>query len=109
LTAAITLGAPIRTAIGAIGTAPLRRIPLPSPQTARERLAPLASGGLSAWAALLAVQYRVVEVSPNTIACNSSATFFGIALSGPLGGLAISTAGAHNLTLVAAGVVPVAA
>ncbi|TXN29699.1 MFS transporter [Lacisediminihabitans profunda] len=68
----------------------------------------IAVWGLSAWAALLAVQHRVVEIAPGAIAWNSSATFFGIALSGPLGGLAISTAGAHNLTLVAAVVVVLA-
>ena len=59
----------------------------------------IAIWGASAWAALLALSVRVVRVSPGAIAWNSSATFFGIALSAPLGTLAISQLGVHFLTL----------
>ncbi|WP_213816832.1 MFS transporter [Glaciihabitans sp. dw_435] len=59
----------------------------------------------AAWAAVLATQHRIVEIMPSAIAWQSSATFVGIALSGPLGSIAIGTVGAHNLTWVAAGVI----
>jgi DHA1 family inner membrane transport protein len=61
--------------------------------------------GLSSWAALLALQVRVVSVSPGAIAWNSSALFIGIALSAPLGSIAAAAVGVHNLTLVVAAVV----
>lgn len=56
--------------------------------------------GFSSWAALLALQVRVVAVAPGAIAWNSSALFIGIALSAPLGSLAGGAVGVHNLTLV---------
>jgi len=59
----------------------------------------IAIWGVSAWAALLALSVRVVRVSPGAIAWNSSAVFFGIALSAPLGTFAISSLGVHFLTL----------
>ena len=68
----------------------------------------IAVWGFSAWAALLAIQHRIVGISSSAIAWNTSATFFGIALSGPVGSLAISTVGAHSLTLVGAGVLVLA-
>ena len=68
----------------------------------------IAVWGFSAWAALLAIQHRIVGLSSTAIAWNTSATFFGIALSGPVGSLAISTVGAHSLTLVGAGVLVLA-
>ncbi|MCU1514616.1 MAG: transporter, partial [Microbacteriaceae bacterium] len=69
----------------------------------------IAVWGIAAWAAVLAVQFRVVQISPAAIAWNSSATFFGIALSGPLGALAITTVGAHYLTLYGVAVILLAA
>jgi predicted MFS family arabinose efflux permease len=59
----------------------------------------IAIWGVSAWAALLALQVRVVAVSPGAIAWSSSATFIGIAISAPLGSLAIKQLGVHYLTL----------
>lgn len=68
----------------------------------------IAIWGMSAWAALLAIQHRVVQISPGAIAWNSSATFFGIALSGPVGSLAIASVGPHSLTYIAAAVLVLA-
>ena len=59
----------------------------------------IAVWGLSAWAALLALQVRVVAVSPGAIAWSTSAVFIGIALSAPLGSFAIHALGVHFLTL----------
>jgi MFS transporter, DHA1 family, inner membrane transport protein len=69
----------------------------------------IAVWGLSAWAALLALQVRVVAVSPGAIAWSTSAVFIGIALSAPLGSFAIQQLGVHYLTLGVAGVVVAAA
>jgi DHA1 family inner membrane transport protein len=65
----------------------------------------IALWGMATWAGFLAVQHRIVEVSPGAIAWNSSALFAGIALSGPLGAVAIGTVGAHDLTWIAAGMI----
>ena len=59
----------------------------------------IAVWGLSAWAALLALQVRVVAVSPGAIAWSTSAVFIGIAVSAPLGSFAIHELGVHYLTL----------
>ena len=59
----------------------------------------IAVWGLSAWAALLALQVRVVAVSPGAIAWSTSAVFIGIAVSAPLGSFAIHQLGVHYLTL----------
>ena len=69
----------------------------------------IAVWGLSAWAALLALQVRVVAVSPGAIAWSTSAVFIGIALSAPLGSFAINALGVHFLTLGVAAVVVLAA
>ncbi len=69
----------------------------------------IAIWGLSAWAALLALQVRVVAVSPGAIAWSTSAVFIGIALSAPLGSFAIQQLGVHFLTLGVAAVVVLAA
>ncbi len=69
----------------------------------------IAVWGLSAWAALLALQVRVVAVSPGAIAWSTSAVFIGIALSAPLGSFAIHALGVHFLTLGVAAVVVLAA
>lgn len=69
----------------------------------------IAVWGISAWAALLALQVRVVAVSPGAIAWSTSATFIGIALSAPLGSFAIQQLGVHSLTLGVVAVIAVGA
>lgn len=63
--------------------------------------------GMSGWAILVPQQYRLIATSPGSaplvIALNSSALYFGVALSGPIGAAGIGFVGAHQLGLLAAG------
>lgn len=63
--------------------------------------------GVSGWAILVPQQYRLIATSPGSaplvIALNSSALYFGVALSGPIGAAGIGLVGAHQLGLLAAG------
>ena len=68
----------------------------------------IAIWAMAAWGAVLAAQHRIIQVMPSAIAWHSSATFLGIALSGPVGSIAIATVGAHQLSFIAAGVLVLA-